>query len=177
MKKLKKEDKKKLVLKLTSDVKESYLSLLIGFSGLSVNDMQGLRSDLSELECKMMVVKNTLIEKTFENVGMGDACKELEGSVFLVWSKSKDEIGILKKLVRFKEKTDKIDFKTGILNNRVFDSKELTLIGKLPDRKQLEASLVMNIRMPLTRIINSLKYPTTRLINNLNQIAEIKKEK
>ncbi len=177
MKKLSKEKKKELVSHLTEDIKESNVNLLVGFTGLSVADMQGLRRDLSGIGCNMKVVKNTLIEKTYGNIEREDLCKDLTGSVFVVWSSGNDEIGVLKKLLLFKEKTEKIDLKTGIINSRVFSEDELTRLGKLPDRKQIEAAVVFNLRMPLTRIINSLRYPAARLISNLNQIADTKKER
>mgnify|MGYP001029990575 CR=1 FL=1 len=177
MKKLSKEKKKKLVVDLTEDIKESNMNLLVGFSGLQVSTMQDLRSDLSELGCNMKVVKNTLLEKTYENINKEDAGKGLTGSIFIVWSKGNDEIEVLKKLLLFKKKTEKINFKAGVINNQIYDEKELTRIGQLPLRKQIEASVVFNLRMPYMRIVNSLRYPVSRLINNLNQIADNKKEK
>ncbi|HNS33309.1 MAG TPA: 50S ribosomal protein L10 [bacterium] len=177
MKKLSKEKKKELVSKLTDDIKESNINLLVGFSGLSVMDMQGLRSDLSELGCSMKVVKNTLLEKTYGNINHEESCKGLTGSVFIVWTKGNDEIGVLKKLLLFKQKTEKINFKTGIINNRVFNEAELSRLSALPLRKQIEASVVFNLRMPLLRIINSVRFPAARLISNLNQISDNKKEK
>jgi len=177
MKKLTKEKKKELVSEITEDIKESNVNLLVGFSGLSVMDMQGLRRDLSDMGCNMMVVKNTLLEKTYENISREEVCKGLTGSVFLVWTKGNDEIGVLKKLLNFKEKTEKIEFKSGIIYDKVFNAEELGSIGKLPEKKQLEAMVVYNLRMPLTRIVNALNYPLMRLISNLNQIVENKKEK
>lgn len=177
MKKLTKEKKQELVSQITEDIKESSINLLVGFSGLSVIEMQGLRRELAELDCSMKVVKNTLLERTYADLDQKDVCKDLTGPVFLVWTKNNDEIGVLKKLLLFQKKTEKIELKKGLIYNKEFGSEELVSIGRLPDKKQMEAMIVYNIRMPLIRIINSLKFPAARLISDLNKIAENKKER
>ena len=172
MKKLIKEKKKELVSKLTDDIKESKINLLVGFSGLSVTEMQGLRNDLSGLGCSMKVVKNTLLEKIYENINLGHICTGLKGPIFIVWSKGNEEISVLKKLLLFKEEKQKIDFKIGIINNKIFDEMELIRIGRLSNKQQIDASVVFALRMPFIRIINALRFPATRIIHSLNYIVE-----
>lgn len=177
MKKLTKARKKEFVEMLTDEIKENNINLLVSFSGLSVPEIQQLRTGLKESGCRMMVVKNTLLEKAYKNISYDEMCKEIKGPIFVIWSKATDEIGVVKALFDFKKKAGKIDIKVGLMGNRFFSSKELEIIGKLPGKKELEAKIVWSLKMPVLRIIGALKYPATRLIQDFIQIAETKKER
>lgn len=174
MKKLTKERKKEFVEMLTDEIKTNNINLLVSFSGLSVPEMQQLRIELKESGCKMMVVKNTLLEKAYKNISYDEMCKEITGPVFVIWSKESDEIGVVKNLFNFKKKAGKIDIKAGIIGKKIFSSADLEIIGKLPGRKEIEARIVWNLKAPVVRIINSLKYPVTRIVQDFKQMAETK---
>lgn len=175
MKKLTKQRKREFVEMLTEEIKGNNINLLVSFSGLSVSKMQQLRSELKEAGCKMMVVKNTLLEKAYQNVSYDEVCRDISGPIFIIWSKESDEIGVVKNLFSFKKRAGKIDIKAGILGNKILTSADLEKIGRLPGRKEIEAKIVWNLKAPIVRIINSLKYPVTRVVQDVRQIAETKK--
>jgi len=177
MKKLTKERKKEFVEMLTDEIKANNINLLVGFSGLSVAEMQQLRGELKESGCKMKVVKNTLLEKAYHNINCDDMCKQIEGPVFMIWAKATDEISLVKNLYNFKKKAGKINIKAAFMDDRIFSSGDLELMGKLPGRKEIESKIVWSLKMPALRIVNSLKFPLMRLINDFNRIAETKKER
>ena len=177
MKKLTKQRKKEFVDMLTEEIKANNINLLVSFSGLSVPEMQQLRIELKAAGCRMMVVKNTLLEKAYQNVSYDEMCKDISGPIFIIWSKESDEIGIVKNLFSFKKKAGKIDIKAGVLGKKIFTSADLEMIGKLPGRKEIEANIVWNLKAPIVRIINSLRYPVTRVVQDFKQIAETRKEK
>lgn len=174
MKKLTRGKKKEFVEMLTEEIKGNNINLLVSFSKLSVPEMQQLRVGLKETGCKMMVVKNTLLEKAYQNANFDEVCKDIFGPLFIIWSKESDEIGIVKNLFNFKKKTGKIDIKAGILDKKIFTASELEKIQKLPSKKEIEARIVWNLRSPLMRIINSLRYPVIRVVQDFKQIAEDK---
>lgn len=172
---MKKDKKIDLVKMLTEELKLSKLNLLVNFSGLSVSEMQDLREQVNE-NGKLMVVKNSLIERTLKDLGQNELCEYLEGPIFVVWTVEKDEMGIIKKLVGFKKRIGKIELKAGFLNGEIISTEEIESIGKLPGRKELEALVVSYIKMPVVRVINSLKYPAIKMVNVLNQIKEQKEK-
>jgi len=174
MKKLTKERKKEFVEMLTEEMKTNNINLLVGFSGLSVPQIQQLRAELKASGCKMMVVKNTLLMKAYQNISCDEMCKDISGPIFIIWSKETDEIGVVKNLFNFKKKNGKIDIKKGVMGKKFFSSTELESIGKLPGKKEIEAMIVWNLKAPVVRIINSLRYPVTRIVQDFKQIAETK---
>ncbi len=175
MKNFTKEKKKEFVKIFTDEIKTHNINILVNFSGLSVPEMQQLRTDLKESGCRMMVIKNTLLEKAYKNTDYYEMCDGIRGPTFTVWSKEIDEIGVVKKLFDFKKKSGKIDIKAGLIGGRLFSSEELEIIGNLPGRKEIEAKIVWSLKMPVLKMVNALKYPVTRLIQDFKQIAETKR--
>jgi len=172
---MKKNKKVELVKMLTEELKLSKLNILVNFSGLSVSEMQNLREQVKK-NGKLMVVKNSLIERTLKDLGQNELCEYLEGPVFVVWTIEKDEIGIIKKLIGFKKDIGKIELKAGFLGGEIISAEEIASIGELPGRKELETLVVSYIKMPVVRVINSLKYPAIKMLNVLNQIKEQKEK-
>jgi len=175
MKKMTRERKKEFVDTLTNEIRKNNINLLVSFSGLSVGEMQQLREDLKETGCKMTVVKNTLLEKAYKNMNCDDMSKQITGPVFIIYAKSDDEIGVVKNLYEFKKRTGKINLRAGFISNRILSSEDLELIGKLPGRKGIQAKIVLSLRTPALRIVNSIKFPSMKLVSDLHQIAGTRK--
>ena len=176
MKKMNKKGKEEIVKWLTEELKESRMYILGNFSGLSVSEMQNLRESIKEKEGLIKVVKNTLLERTLENLSQDKAVDYLEGPVFIAWTKDGDEVEILKSIYSFRKKTGKIEVKGGALNNNVVDGEFFEKLSKLPPLKEIQAKIIYDIRFPVIRLINSIKGPVVKIVNIVNQIKE-KKER
>jgi len=174
MKRLTKKKKEEFVEKMREELQKNNINLIVGFSGLSVLEMQKIRDGLKEKGCRMRVVKNTLLERVYQKINCEDMCKQIGGPLFIVWAKSDDEIGIVKKMYSFQKQFGKMDIKAALVGNKLFSSAELLLIEKLPGKKEIEARVVWTLRMPMRRIINALSFPAVRVIRDFKQIAENK---
>ena len=60
MKKLTKKRKEEFVKQMSEEIQKNNINLIVGFSGLSVSEMQTIRVALKEKGCKMRVVKKHL---------------------------------------------------------------------------------------------------------------------
>ncbi|HOL21821.1 MAG TPA: hypothetical protein PLQ41_03070, partial [bacterium] len=105
-----------------------------------------------------------------------DMCKQIGGPAFIVWANVDDEIDIVKKIYSFQKQFGKMDVKAALVGNKLFSSAELSLIEKLPRKKEIETKIVWVLRMPVRRIINALNSPTLRVISDFRQLAENKRK-
>jgi len=176
MKRLTKKRKEEFIEQMSEELQKTNINLIVGFSGLSVLEMQRIREELKEKGCKMRVVKNTLLERVYQKINCKDICKQIVGPVFIVWAKGDDEIGIVKKMYNFQKQFGKMDIKAALVGNKLFSSAELLLIEKLPGKKEIEARIVWNLRMPIRRIVNVLNFPVVRVVRDFKQIAENKRK-
>ena len=121
------------------------------------------------------MTSTTDVAKAFTAMKYDGLAEMLRRPLFVAWSNSRDEIGIVKTLLTFAQETGKIELKAAILGGAVIDAQRLEQIGRLPDRKTLEAMLVMNVRAPLVRVVNALRWPAGKLTRVIMQI-QAKKE-
>ncbi len=176
MKKMDRQKKEKLVGFLSETINGNRINLVVSFSRLSVPDMQKLRGSVSRFDGNMMVTKKTLLQKTFENLDRKEMSDYLDGPILVVWSRQDDEVALIKSLLSFKSKKGKIFIKCGLIDREVFGEDDIALLGRLPEKKELEAKLVGVLRYPLTRVVNTFKFNISRVIADIKQIKE-KKEK
>lgn len=176
MKKLTKKKKEEIVERIIEEIKQNKCNFIIGFSGLTVQEIQQIREELKGEGCKMEVVKNTLLQRIYQRINQEDICRHIEGPTFIIEANPEDEISIVKKIYNFQKEIGKIDVKAALIGNKLYTSKELSIIEKLPRRKEIEAKIVWNLKMPMIRIINALNFPILRVINDLKQISENKRK-
>ncbi|MCM8830056.1 MAG: 50S ribosomal protein L10 [Candidatus Omnitrophica bacterium] len=176
MKRLTKKKKEEIVEKMSQEIQKNNINLVIGFSGLSVFEMQKIREALKDKGCKIQVVKNTLLERIYQKINFEDMCRQIEGPTFIVWTNTDDEIDIVKKIYDFQKQFGKMDVKAALVGNKLFSSAELSLIAKLPRKKEIQSKVIWILRIPMKRIINALNFPILRVISDLKQISENKRK-
>lgn len=176
MKRMDRKKKEEIVKTLTEEIKSNKINILASFRNLSVPEMQKLRQEVKKKEGNLKVVKNTLMEIAFKNLSLDEACKFLDGSIILAWTKKDDEISLVKSLIDFRKKVGKIEIKGGILRGEIIQSDYVEGIGKLPGINEIRVSVVSYLKMPIVRVVNSIKFPAVKLVNVINQIKE-KKER
>ncbi|MGI6596052.1 MAG: 50S ribosomal protein L10 [Candidatus Ratteibacteria bacterium] len=176
MKKLTKKRKEEFVKQMSEEIQKNNINLIVGFSGLSVSEMQTIRVALKEKGCKMRVVKNTLLDRVYKQIDCEDMCGKIGSPVFIAWADENDEISILKELYNFQRQFKKTDVKMALIGDKVYSSEELQLIGRLPGKKELEAQIVWILRAPIRKMVNVINAPVLRLINDFKQISEKRKE-
>ncbi len=174
-----KNDKAKILKFLSDELNKSKVYLFAEFSGLSVSEMQELRKEIRKVFGNVMVVKNTLFKRVFQTlpVSMDEADKFMEGPNILIWSRTGDESEIIKEVLRFAKRSNKLKLKFGILNHLFLDSGSIEQIGNLPAKKILQAIVISGIRSPINNLVYNVKYPITRLIMVLKTFSEKKGEK
>ena len=173
---MKKKEKIEWVKKLTEIMKESKINIFASFLGLSVKEMQDLREMVKEKEGQMIVIKNKLTERVFKNLKKDELCSLLDGPMFVVWTKGKDQIGVIKSLFEFMKKNGKIKVKGALSQDEFLTVEKLEQLSKLPGLKELQSSVVNYIRLPVIKIVNDLKFIIGNIVNIINKIKE-KKER
>lgn len=171
---MKKERKREVVGELTEQLAGSRFVALMNFKGLSVREMQELRGQVRRRKGCMRVVKNTLLERALQDSSRKAMSENLKGPMLLVWTAEEDEIALVKVLLDFQRKAEKIAFAAGILDDRMLDRTLLQAIGSLPGKKELQARVVCAIRSPLVSLARILHAPAMRIVNVITQVQETK---
>ena len=156
--------KEEAVKKLSEDLKDSKLVLLVDYTGTSVEDDTKLRKDLRGVNGTSTVIKNNIIRRALEANGVNELDETLEGPTAIITSKE-DYLAVLKVAFKFSESHENYKFKGGIVEGEVKTADELKVLAKLPSREELLSSLA-----------GSLLGIISKFAVAINQVKELKEK-
>ncbi len=168
--------KQAMVDALAGILSQSRISVLANFSGLPVSEMEKLRRRLQEHQGRLKVVKNTLLKRACQLAKAEQLATSLSQPIFLAWSEGEDEVSLVKTLIDFSRAGGQITLQGGYRRGEYLPCERLEMMGKLPGLKQLQLSLVQQLRAPMSRLVFNLRYPVMKLVRTLNAVSQ-KKEK
>ena len=167
------EQKNKIVSNLVEDIKKSDALFFTEYSGLTVHQLQDLRSTLRESNATYKVVKNSLTMRAFSDLNIDIPDGMAKGPTALVIS-TKDCPEIASKLVKFKKANDVVEIKGGILDGQMISAKEVADLAKLPSRDVLIGTFVGTLKSTIDRFVLSLSSPMRGLVYSLDAIKTTK---
>lgn len=169
---MKKAEKQFFVENLTEELKDAKAVVLVNFAGLSVKSQQDLKSRLTEKDCKMIVVKNTLLKRAGEAAKINPEVLSdsvLTGQTALVISNS-DPLTPIQILGKFVKEFEVPQFKVGIVEGAFQDKASLETLANLPGKDVLLSQLLRALMAPLYQA-------TTTLSSNLEQLVYVLDQK
>lgn len=147
------------------------------YLGLTVAQVNELRSDLFEKDVKMQVVKNTLILRALKDLGYEDVQKEdfLTGSTALVYGE--DPVAPAKILKDYKKKLKdlgKPDVKALIFEGELCDKSKVDQIAELPSKEILLSMLLGALQSPMQKVHGCLQSSMRDLLGVIKSLEETK---
>lgn len=151
---MKKEDKERAVADLTERLKNTETLLVADYRGLTMPQIDELRTKLLEHGARFAVVKNTLTRRAAEAAGTNALLALLEGPTAIAFLESNgDPVAVAKALVDAARDTRVLALRGGMLEGRPVEPEEIESLAKLPPADVLRAQVLGAIAAPLTGIV------------------------
>ena len=159
---------------LTESLSSSKSAMVVSFTKLSVTKDQEFRSSLRDAGAKYQVVKNTLARIAVRGTQFEDATEHFKGVTALAWTDG-DPVVLSKAISKFmKDNADIYTFKTGVVDGRLIDLKQLTTIANLPSKEELISKLLWVINSSAERLVTVINAVPRDLAVVIKQIGEKK---
>ena len=169
--------KENSVKDLTDKLNKSKSMVFVDYHGLTVNEVQELKSQGKEQDVDYSVVKNSLFKIALKNSDLkGIKLEDFSGPRAVAFG-YEDEVAPAKVLHSFAKKHKAMELIGGVLGDKLLDIKEITSLAKLPSRDELLAKTVGTIKAPITSFVNVLSGNLRNLINVLNAVKDNKPAK
>lgn len=165
------EQKKAIVSSISEKMKMSCAGVLVNYQGINVEDDTKLRKELREAGIEYMIAKNTLLKRAAEDAQIDGLDPYLEGATAIALSNS-DYVAASKILCKFAESHDFFKIKSGFIDSKVIESKEVSNLAKLPSREVLVAQVLGGLNAPISGFATVLNGTLKGLVVALNAIAE-----
>ncbi|HEV7701431.1 MAG TPA: 50S ribosomal protein L10 [Pyrinomonadaceae bacterium] len=166
------ETKQKDLNALTESLANSKSAMVVSFSGVTVTKDQEFRTSLREAGAEYQVVKNTLARIAVKGTQFEDVSDSLKGVTAIAWTDN-DPVVLSKAISKFmKDNADIYTFKTGVVDGRLVDLKQLTTIANLPSKEELISKLLWVLNSSAQRLVTVINAVPRNLAVVVDQIGK-----
>jgi large subunit ribosomal protein L10 len=152
---------------LSDQLSRSQLTIITDYRGLSVTDLQGLRTNLRPVDAEFRIAKNTLTRFAAEKAGIDGLSPLLEGPTALVFAYG-DVVGASKVVSDFVRTSRVLTVRGGVLGTRLVSVPDITDLASMPPREELIGKLLGLMVSPIARVVGVLNGPARSVPYLLN---------
>ena len=170
---MKKEQKEQVVDELTQRLKAADTLLVADYRGLTMPQIDGLRTRLLESGARFTVVKNTLTRRAAEAAGTDALLALLDGPSAIAFLDAEgDMVAAAKALADVARETQVLEIRGGVLQGRAMTAAEVESLAKLPPEEVLRGQVLGAIVAPLTALAGLLNAPLQNLVGLIDARIE-----
>jgi large subunit ribosomal protein L10 len=153
-----KEHKSELITQYSEWVKRSKALVLTQYIGLTMKDIDALRSKVRENGGEFHIMKNTLAKLAFEQAGLAVQPEQFEGSTAVVFA-FVDAPATVKTITEFVRTSEFLKIKGGYLEKQVLTPEGVKALADLPPLPVIRGQLLGMLLAPASRLARTLAEP------------------
>jgi large subunit ribosomal protein L10 len=163
-----KTQKERVVAELAERLRTSDTLIVADYRGLTMPQVDALRTELLTHGARFQVVKNTLTRRAAEVAGADDLLALLEGPTAIAFLESDgDPAAVAKALRAAARETQVIEVRGGIVQGRPVSAEEIATLATLPSLDVLRGQVVGAIAAPLSTVVGLFNAPLRDLVGVL----------
>jgi large subunit ribosomal protein L10 len=166
------QQKEAVVKEINEQIKESGASFFVGYQGLPVSQLQGLRGQLRQVDGVFKVAKARLMKLAAKDVeGIDAFTADFNDQVGLVFAKG-EVPSVAKELVKFSKDNGQLSIISGFFESKAMSFDQIDYLASLPSRDVLLGRLAGTLQAPAGNLARLLNQMVVRLVYALDQIAK-----
>jgi large subunit ribosomal protein L10 len=167
------EAKKAIVDEVAAIAAQAYSAIAAEYRGLTVEQMNALRTKAREGGVYLRVVRNTLARRAVADTDFACMQDELVGPLVLAFSM--EEPGAAARVLGdYAKENDKLVVKSLSFGGKVLPPSELKALASLPTREQALAQLMAVMKAPVEKFVRTLVEPHAKLVRTLAAVRDQK---
>jgi large subunit ribosomal protein L10 len=170
---MRRDQKEQVVEELTARLKSADTLLVADYRGLTMPQIDELRTRLLESGARFTVVKNTLTRRAAEAAGAEALLTLLDGPSAIAFLEADGNmVAAAKALADSARETNVLEIRGGILQGRAMTADEVQTLAKLPPEDVLHGQVLGAIVAPLTALAGLLNAPLQNLVGLIDARIE-----
>jgi len=163
------QDKERIVGELAQRLKSSPNLLVADYRGLTMPEIDELRTKLLETGARFSVVKNTLTRLAAEQAGVQSLLDLIDGPTAIAFIEADGDAAAAAKVLNDTARTrDVLVIRGGLLEGDTVGDAEIKQLATLPPADVVRAQLAGAVAAPLTTIVGLFTAPLRDLVNVLD---------
>ncbi len=165
--------KESLVAEIKGRFNASEAVIMTDFRGLTVKQMQLLRTQVREAGGEIKIYKNSLTEIAVRELALPNMDAFLEGPTAFVFI-AEDAVAPAKALTAFAKLNPALQLKGGYVQSQIVDAAGVKAIATLPSREELIAKLLGTMLNPIVGFARTLNGTTEAFARTVQAVADQK---
>jgi large subunit ribosomal protein L10 len=161
---LNRQEKEKRVDWLNEQFRGAKALFLTNFQGLSVAEINALRSELRNRGVNYKVMKNTLVRLAYQDTDVAGLGPDFVGPRAAAWTETSDNAKAHPNLTLIR----------GVLDGKLVEPTEMETLSTLPPREELLARVLGTMKAPVNAFVNTLAAVPRSFLTVLKAIEEQK---
>ena len=160
------QDKERIVSELADRLRNSQNLLVADYRGLTMPEIDELRSKLLETGARFSVVKNTLTRLAAEEAGVKQLLDLVDGPTAIAFIDADGDPAAAAKILNDTARAhDVLVIRGGLLEGDTVSDVEIKRLATLPPTEVLRAQFAGTVAAPLTTIVGLFTAPLRDLVN------------
>jgi large subunit ribosomal protein L10 len=172
-----KAEKERIVAELAKRLKDTQTLFVADYRGLSVGEIDDLRTKLIEHGGRFTVVKNTLTRRAAQEAGADALVALLDGPTAIAFIEADgDMVAVAKALADTARTTKVLAIRGGILDGAPIGEEDVKNLATLPPLDVLRGQVLGAITAPLVTVVGLISAPVRDLLGLIDARIEQLKE-
>ena len=167
-----KRDKERVVADLVERLQASDTLIVADYRGLSMPEIDGVRTEILKHGARFTVVKNTLTKRAAEEAGVPELVELLDGPTAIAFVGDGDMVGVAKALSDTARQTRILSVRGGILQGKPMSADQVKDLASLPPAEVLRGQVLGAIIAPLNAIAGLINAPLQNLVGLIDARIE-----
>lgn len=166
-------DKKRIVAELSDVIGNAVSIVAADYRGLSVADMDELRTEMRNAGVTLRVVRNTLTRIALKDTAYEDMQDLMTGPILLAFS-DEDPASSARVFKAFIKGHENVEIRAISIEGKSIDPKALGQVADLPTKEQSISMLLSVLQAPMTKVALSLNDINTKLVRTIAAVGDSK---
>src|SRR6186997_3668136 len=167
-----KREKERVVADLVERLRASDTLIVADYRGLSMPEIDGVRTEVLKHGARFTVVKNTLTKRAAEEAGVPELVELLDGPTAIAFVGEGDMVGVAKALNDTARQTKILTVRGGILQGKPMSADQVRDLASLPPADVLRGQVLGAIVAPLNAIAGLINAPLQNLVGLIDARIE-----
>ena len=167
-----KREKERVVADLVERLRASDTLIVADYRGLSMPEIDGVRTEVLKHGARFTVVKNTLTKRAAEEAGVPELIELLDGPTAIAFVGEGDMVGVAKALADTARQTKILSVRGGILQGKPMSADQVRDLASLPPADVLRGQVLGAIVAPLNAIAGLVNAPLRNLVGLIDARIE-----
>jgi large subunit ribosomal protein L10 len=159
-----KREKERVVADLVERLRASDTLIIADYRGLTMPEIDGVRTEVLKHGARFTVVKNTLTKRAAEEAGVPELVELLDGPTAIAFVGEGDMVGVAKALSDTARQTKILSVRGGILQGKPMSAEQVRDLASLPPAEVLRGQVLGAIVAPLSAIAALINAPLQDLV-------------